>query len=135
MLKRNVLIAGLLLLGAAGCATGPGTPQTVEARAQAKWDALIGGDLATAYGYYSPGYRSVVDVAAFERLMARRTVAWTGAEYRDTGDCDETACRVRVALHYRVNPRVPGAKPFEGVRIVQEDWIFTENQWFFVPKQ
>lgn len=134
MLSRKLILA-CLLVGLAGCATGPGEPQTVEARAQARWDALIAGDMATAYGYYSPGYRSVENLEAFERLMLRRTVAWTGAEYRETGACDESTCEVQVALHYRVKPRVPGAEPFEGVRIVREDWIYTQNQWFFVPKQ
>lgn len=126
---------GLAALLAGGCATTGSEPATIEARAQARWDALIAGDMAQAYAYYSPGYRSVVELPAFERLMARRTVSWTGAEYQEKGPCDDMTCKVRVALFYRVKPRLPGAGPFDGSRIIHEDWIFTENQWFFVPKQ
>ena len=41
----------------------------MEARAQARWDAVIKGDLEAAYAYISPGSRQVY---SFERFKAKR---------------------------------------------------------------
>jgi len=61
-LNQRVLLMGLscslLLLSA--CATTEITESTLEARATERWDTLLGGDLAGAYEYLSPGYRSSV---------------------------------------------------------------------------
>ncbi|MEM9532924.1 MAG: hypothetical protein AAGA23_18530 [Pseudomonadota bacterium] len=126
------LTMGALL---AGCATTR-TPETIEERVQAKWQHLVAGEYEAAYAYYSPGYRSVVTVGSFVSQMERRTVPWTSADLKDFGPCEEETCTARVAVGYRVLPLgVPAAKPFDGVRVVHEEWIFADGGWFFVPKQ
>ena len=45
-----VLLAVMLL---SACATTPASPgDIVKERAQARWDALLNGDFATAYSYF-----------------------------------------------------------------------------------
>ncbi|MEM6573965.1 MAG: hypothetical protein AAGB27_09920 [Pseudomonadota bacterium] len=129
------MIAVALLLALAGCATAPDAPQTLDERVQDKWDRLVAGDYIAAYEYYSPGYRSVTSLESFLQAMSSRSIPWLGARLRDTGPCEAETCAARVELDYRVIPRVPGAKPFESTRIVHENWIKQNNQWFYVPKQ
>ena len=58
--KGMVLVSGLVLLSA--CATSPriSPEESVKERATARWELFFSGDLAGAYEYLSPGYRTSV---------------------------------------------------------------------------
>ena len=56
--KTLALISGLLLLSA--CASNTVKTSSIEERASARWEKLLSGNLAEAYEYLSPGYRSSV---------------------------------------------------------------------------
>ena len=117
------------------CATAPGSSGNFMAeRAQDRWDALLGGDYAIAYSYYSPGYRSSVSVVDFEIEIRTRRVQWVSAEYMDHS-CDESVCTVQFKLGYKVAQPVAGIPVWESFDTIDEKWVKTEDQWWYLPKK
>ena len=122
-----------LLSGCAG--TGSQSAQeTMENRSQKRWDALLGGDYATAYSYYSPGYRSSVSVVDLEIGIRTRRVQWVSAEYVDHS-CDERVCTVKFKLEYKVVRPMVGMPVWENFKTIDEKWVKTEDQWWYLPKK
>ena len=122
----------LVLLTLAGCATtGPQTDPVVE-RAQARWNAVIAGDLETAYAYFSPGYRSTTSLIDFGVTMRTRPVKWTSAAYKDH-TCEESRCTVRFDIGFRVQKPVAGVNVYDGSDVVEDTWVQTEGQWWYLP--
>ena len=126
------LCFGLLWLSA--CATTVPTEELIEERAMARWDALLSGDIAAAYEYLSPGYRSSVSSLKYQRSILLRQVQWTGAKYIDS-ECAEKTCKVRISVGYRVVGAVPGVKVFEGAKGIEESWVMADGLWYYVPKE
>ncbi len=128
---------GLSALGAvflAGCATtsGGGGGGTLGKRAQERWDALLAGDFDTAYEYYSPGFRSSHSRGDFEVMMRLRKVQFTNAKYTDQ-DCEGDRCTVSFDVGYRIASPVPGLDTWESTQKLEETWIRTQGQWWFLP--
>lgn len=128
---------GLSMLGAiflAGCATtsGGGGGGTVGKRAQERWDALLVGDFDTAYEYYSPGFRSSHSRGDFEVMMRLRKVQFTGAQYASQ-ECEGDRCTVIFDVGYRIASPVPGLDTWESTKKLDETWVRTQGQWWFVP--
>lgn len=116
------------------CAAGqPTQVQNVEQRAQQRWDALLAGDFEKAYGFYSPGYRSSHSRVDFELAIRSHRVAWTAAKVQES-QCDGDACTVMTKIGYRVGSPVPGVPKWESERRMEERWIRTQGQWWFVPE-
>jgi len=130
------LIAVLMFGLFSGCAgTGSQSAQEkIENRAQMRWDALLGGDYETAYSYFSPGYRSSVSVVDFEIQMRMRRVQWTSAEYMDHS-CDESVCTVRFKVGFKVMKPVAGLPEWESFDAIEEKWVKTKGQWWYLPKK
>jgi len=124
-------VAALLL---AACATTTPRESSIEARATARWDALLSGNIATAYEYLSPGYRSSVSSLQYERSILNRQVQWTGAKYTGS-ECAEKTCEVQISLGYRVAGALPGVKVFEGTKDIEESWVMINGLWYNVPKE
>lgn len=118
----------------AGCASRQQSADSVEARAQARWDALLSNDLDTAYGYYSPGYRSSHSRVDFEVALRMRRIAWTSAKVEESR-CAEDACTVVTRVGYRVGAPVPGVPKWESERRIEERWVHIQNAWWFVPEE
>ncbi len=133
---RNVFLPGfyfgLLLLSA--CATTTGTKQSIEERAMARWDTLLSGDLAGAYEFLSPGFRSSVPSAQYQKSLFLNRVEWTHARYIES-ECGETTCKVSILLAYTLRGGLPGVSSFEGSDRVEESWILSGKNWYLVPKQ
>jgi hypothetical protein len=126
------MMAGVLLTA---CATAPGnTENSIEDRAQNRWDALLAGDYESAYAFYSPGYRSTRSVVDFAIGIRSRRVRWTSAEYMEH-NCLENSCTVLFNVGFTVNKPVPGMKKFDGSNTVEEKWVKTEGQWWYLPKK
>lgn len=126
------LVSGLVLLGLAACATtGTGEDRVVE-RAQARWQALLNGDLDTAYSYYSPGYRATKSRTDFEVELRLKRVKWTSATYREH-QCEENRCIVTFDVGYRVARPVPGLDVWDGKSVVRDTWVRSNGEWWFVP--
>lgn len=113
------------------CATMGGGGSVVD-RAQARWDAILAGDFATAYGYYTPGFRSSHTPSDFELTMRLRKVQFRGAEYK-AHECEEEVCTLKFDVRYHINSPVPGLETWESKTTLDEKWIRTEGQWWYFP--
>ncbi len=131
-----MMITFLLFGVLSGCAgTGSHSAQeSIENRAQKRWDALLGGDYETAYSYYSPGYRSSVSVVDLEIGIRTRRVQWVSAEYMEHS-CDERVCTVKFKLGNKVVRVVVGMPVWESFKTIDEKWVKTEDQWWYLPKK
>lgn len=128
----RILVLALGLLTLAACATTAPKTDPVVQRAQARWDALVAGDLETAYSYFSPGYRSTTSLIDFGVTMRTRPVRWTGATYKDHS-CEERRCVVRFDIEFQVPRPVPGLKVWKGSDVVEDSWVQTGGQWWYLP--
>ena len=119
----------------ASCAGMSGLPSNPTERSQARWDALVAGDWATAYRYLSPGARTAMSEEDYAVQMRQRTINWIAADARDASCSeDEGVCEVKVAVNYSVNRGVPGLKKaVELQREVAERWVYADGAWYFVP--
>lgn len=129
MLWRFALPGALMALLLVGCGSDAptlveSTPEVaVEHRAQARWDALIAGDVEKAYGYTSPAYRSTRDLNQF-RARFGTAVRHTGAEVSRV-ECDEERCSVMVMVTYEVPQLGTG-----NTRALRETWIHSAGEWW-----
>jgi hypothetical protein len=125
------LLCSLLLLSA--CATTAETKAaSVEERATARWKALLSDDLAGAYEFLSPGYRSSVTSVQYQRNILLQRVQWTDAEIRGS-ECTDNTCTVSSLLSYRVVGALPGVRSFRGKKDVKESWVRVDDMWYLVP--
>jgi hypothetical protein len=129
-LAGSMLAAGLL----AGCAaTGKPPEEAVLERAQERLDLVLSEDYAAAYEFLSPGYRSSVTLAAYQRDMVMRRLRWTDA--RAVGsECSEDVCKVRISMDFVVVGALPGVSRYETKGGGEENWIRTDGQWYYLPK-
>ena len=132
----RVIAASLCLLTLVACATtSPAArDKLIEQRAQARWDALLARDYATAYGYLSPGYRSATSVTDFEIEVRSRRVLYQSAEYREHS-CEGASCTVRMMIGYKVVRPVAGLSEWKSSSLIEERWILTDGQWWFLPEK
>ena len=125
------LLAVMLL---SACATTPAsTEDVIKERAQARWDALLDGDFATAYGYFSPGYRSTITVVDFEIGVRMKKVQYRTAEYLGHS-CENNVCTVQIKVGYQVARPVPGLDNWESESMLSEQWINSDGEWWFLPQ-
>jgi len=132
--KTSFLTTACLLLLLSGCASVPGEPETsaIEQRATERWSKLLSGDVAGAYEYLSPGFRSGVSSIQYQRAILLKRVRWTGAKYKRS-ECTENTCNVTFKLSYNVAGGLPGVKSFDGEKDILETWILTDGVWYLVP--
>jgi hypothetical protein len=131
----TVLVLLAVMLLSACATTSTASPEDiVKERAQARWDALLDGDFATAYSYYSPGYRSAMTVVDFEIGIRMRKVQYRTAEYQGHS-CEKNVCTVRFKVGYQVAKPVPGLGDWESDGMVSEQWIKSNSEWWFLPQK
>jgi hypothetical protein len=131
---RVLATLGVLVLSA--CATPSGAPGTasqgssavapqamVTARAKARWDAMIKGDLDTAYGYMSPASRQVTSLEKYKANSRRG--AFRDAKI-DGVDCEAEACTVRLSVTYD-HARMKGI-----TTPILESWIIDGGEAWYV---
>ena len=131
-LRIMVLACGLMLLSACATSTSVSPESQVEERANARWEALFSGDLAGAYEYLTPAYRTSVSSLAYQRSVLLKPVAWTSAKYIES-TCEEALCKVKFDVGFTVSGAIRGVKSFKGTQIVEESWVLIDGQWYFVP--
>jgi len=124
------VVCALLLLSA--CATPVSKEVQVEQRATARWETLLSGDLAGAYEYLSPGYRSSVTSIQYQQSILRQQVQWTSAKYLES-TCEETTCNVKILVGFTVYGALPGVKSFDGTKDIEESWVLISGNWYLVP--
>lgn len=130
--KYRLFVMMLVAIILSACAAAPSVEKDIEIRAQARWDALLAKDYATAYSYHSPGYRSSTSVVDFEIAQRVRRVVWTGAKVEGSS-CSGDVCTVNTLTSYRVIRPVPGMTKWENDSVTPEKWVRTNGQWWFVP--
>lgn len=134
---RAVAIAMLALstFWLVACAATPSSKSDIVVeRAQARWDAVTSNDLETAYTYYSPGFRSANSLIDYGVSIRMRKVAWTSATYLEH-DCEESRCLVRFEVGFKVAKPVPGLSVYESSSKVEDTWIKTNGQWWYLPEK
>ena len=130
-LSRLLTVFAVLLL--AGCAVNPAAQeQKVLDRAQARWDAVIAGDLESAYAYYSPGYRSATSVIDFAVEIRTRRVGYTSAKYV-SHECGEARCTIKFLVGFRVPAPIPGMTVFDSTQLIEDTWVRTDGKWWYLP--
>ena len=116
-----------------GCATMPSPEQAVAVRANERMDLILQGEVLEAYTYLSPGYRSSVSPEAYIRQMMVRQGEWAASELLAT-ECDISHCSVRFKIDYVLHSPVPGIRKFDFFSDIEENWVNTQGQWWYVPK-
>jgi len=127
-----VVACGLILLSACATSTSVNPESLVEERATARWEAIFSGDLAGAYEYLTPGYRSSVSSLQYQRSVLLKRVAWTNAKYMGS-TCEEKTCKVKFDVGFTVSGAIPGVKSYKGTQIIEESWVLIDGQWYLVP--
>ena len=128
-------VAALLLAALVSACATPVKPAAtdIKQRAQARWDAVLKGDFGTAYGFYSPGYRSSHSRADFEIALRSRRIRWTSAEVKESS-CKADVCKVKTHIGYSVAGALPGVPVWKGTKVMEENWVRTNGQWWFLPE-
>jgi hypothetical protein len=129
--RLMAVACGLMLLSACATSTSVSPESQVEERATARWEALFSGDLAGAYEYLTPAYRTSVSSLTYQRSVLRKRVAWTSSKYVESV-CEESLCKVKFDVGYAIHGALPGVKSFEGTQIIEESWVLIDGQWYFV---
>lgn len=136
------MVTGLASLGAValpGCATPPAEfsepwQQTqrdvLKKRAEARWAALIKGDVDQVYMFTTPEYRSVVS-AQQHRGKYGRVVDWRMAHVKKVSYDDPTVATVTVELTYRVALPGSGGEVVETQSLLSEKWIYKDREWWY----
>lgn len=131
--KGGAILLVVSLLGMAGCASmSPGitkdTPpeekqKMVAARADARWQALIKGDVETAYSYLSPGSRATTSLALYKAKV--KPGMWHQARV-DKVTCDGDLCQVTMVITY-------DAKRMKGIETpLTESWVIENGTPWYV---
>lgn len=128
---RTILLMLVTAIACTGCPSD--LPNTLEERVQLRWDALLAGDIDTAYRLLSPGFREAVSQDLYSSRLSARTVRWTGTKFVEVASCEGEVCTVKVDVGYAVRAAVPGVSTYEGSRRGEERWIRVGGAWYFVP--
>lgn len=131
---RAVTLFATALVVAACAATPAGPEDTLVQRAQARWDAILARDYDTAYALYSPGYRSATSRTDFEIEIRSHRISWTSATYREHA-CEGRVCTVTFDIEYTAPRPVPGVNKWEGKGTVEDTWIQSSGEWWYVPPE
>jgi hypothetical protein len=126
-----VLASVLLAVSLAGCASMPGnvkemTPEAKQAlvtqRINARWDALIKGDLEGAYKFMSTGSQEAMPFSVYQAKV--KPGMWRSVRI-DSMECETEICQAKMTLTYDHRLMKGVQTPF------QETWILEKgNAWF-----
>ena len=127
----------LALLGMAGCAgmgggltkdTPPEVKQAaVKERANARWAALIKGDMDAAYRFLSPASRDTVSLDKYVSHIGK--IQYTSATI-EAVNCEAESCKVELKVTY--DYPVPG-KIMRGIQTpLSETWVLDKGAAWLV---
>src|SRR5262249_12440846 len=114
--------ATLILGGCAGLTSKPDA-EVVRERAQARWNALVSGDVGAAYGYLSPGTRSTMTLVAYAGSI--RIGFWKAVSVDKVQCPTEKLCEADLTVEYQYmgrNMKTPS----------KESWIKDGSNWWYV---
>ena len=121
----SVFIGGFFLVSA--CATLDSRPasEIVKERSRVRWDGLVKGDIAKAYGFLSPTARKTLKLEDYAANM--RQGFWKAVTI-DTVECGgPDVCDVSVTVEYERNMgRIKSP--------LKETWILEDSNWWYAQK-
>ena len=121
------LAAGILAIALCACAgVAPRSADViVKERAQARWDALVREDFNTAYGYLSPGSRSVTSATDYAASLRRGF--WKSAVVEKVECGSAQSCDVNATIEYEFMGRRTKSP-------LRETWIRDGSEWWYLQK-
>lgn len=132
ILLAIALLTALSFLSA--CQSQSAEEQVAEA-AQARWQALIQGDFATAYPYYSQAFQETTPLEHFKHSI-RGVGMWNDAKVLAV-NCETAAKQCQAKLEISVVTKMRGLdKPLKTSTILEEVWVYEGRfkGWKFVKK-
>jgi hypothetical protein len=135
-LRRRVaggaVLLGLLSLLSACAGLAPATPEdAVRARAQARWKAVLAGDLQQAYQFLSPASREVISFDVF-RARFGGMATWKSAEVFKIACEQADRCTASTKVTYQPVLRRGSIGTVE--TSVDEVWLLEAGQWWLPQK-
>ena len=125
---RRIVLAGMLSMLLTACASFQAKPEdVVTQRINARWQALIKGEMEAAYGFSAPGYRAAIDLTTFK---GRTGIAgrWLGVQVVRV-ECDQpTRCKAVVRLEY--STLIPGFSKTTMNTHIDETWLLEDGRWW-----
>jgi hypothetical protein len=97
----------------------------VKQRAQARWDALVKGDFNAAYGYMSPGSRSVMSATDYASSLRRGF--WKSAVVEKVECGSAQSCEVSATIEYEHK----GSRTKTPLR---ESWSRDGSEWWYLKR-
>jgi hypothetical protein len=117
-------LAAVLLVSCAGVAPRK-ADVVVKERAQARWNALVNGDFNAAYGYFSPGSRSVLSATDYASSLRRGF--WKSAVVEKVECGSAQSCEVSATIEYEhmgMRTKTP----------LKETWIRDGSEWWYLKR-
>ncbi|MCF6300036.1 MAG: hypothetical protein L3J52_02795, partial [Proteobacteria bacterium] len=128
--RISIIIMAVLFLAAC-----KDTPEDLNKKAEARWQAIIDNDYEKAFEYFSPAYRKTEKYLSFALRMqkAKLKVNWTAVKYMSKSCETESTCSVSLELSftYQFEQRSQGS--IETDSIVKESWMLKDGKWYMVP--
>lgn len=122
---RYVAIAFFAFTAACAAVTPRAPEEIVKERAQLRWNALVQGDVKTAYEYFSPGSRATSTLAEFAGSVRIGFWKKVTVDKVECGSADR--CDVHTTIEYDYN----------GMRIKtphRETWVRDGTDWWFLRR-
>ena len=102
--------------------------QLVAERAQARWDALLKGDLDVAYQFLSAGSKAATTLPAYKAKI--KPGMWRAAKV-DKIDCEREICKVVMLITYDAKPA--RGIPVKGIQTpLDENWIIENGSAWYI---
>lgn len=99
--------------------------EIVKQRSQERWDALVKGDLAKAFGYFSPGSRAVLQIDKWSSTV--KTGFWKSAVVEKAECASADSCDAIATIEYELQGRRMKTP-------LRETWIREGSNWWYVQK-
>lgn len=124
--RATLALAAVATLTLTACASlGGGAEQRVQNNAQARWDALLGGDFDKAYAFSTEGFKKVVTQRQYP-LRFSNAVKWLGASVTQVRCPQADKCTVQVRLRFQP---VLHRSTEPSVTFIDETWLLENGQW------
>lgn len=127
---QPALLAAVFAAALTGCASLPGrdATTTVHERAQARWNALVAGQIDKAYSYTAPSFRAITPYDTYRGSFGAGA-SWQSAEVIDVR-CETERCEVDVRLRIQLPVRSVGPITTD----TKEVWIQENGRWWLYQK-
>lgn len=113
----------------------PASPaEAVSARALARWDALVAGDYKKAHAFISPGMRSLLPLDYYRAYLEASALHWKAAEVESV-ECAAQRCEAAIRRTDVYVGSITALVGQETSSKLQESWIQSEGEWWFVPRR